>query len=144
MTIEAHENVTLLVIEDDDIDFMTIRRSFDKMRIANPLVRAIDGVEGLDMLKSGEIPSPLIVLLDLQMPRMNGLEFLGALREDDTIRDTIVFVLTTSADEKDILSSYQHNVAGYFVKDEVGKDFLDIVSLLNGYWRIAHLPGGRS
>lgn len=138
------ENVTLFVVEDDDVDYMTMERSLRKMRIGNALVRAFDGAEALDMLENKQVPAPYIVLLDLQMPKMNGLELLSRLRQHPELAKTIVFVLTTSADEKDILASHQHNVAGYFVKDEVGEDFLDIVSLLNGYWRIAHLPGVES
>ena len=135
------ENVTLFVVEDDDIDFMTIERSFAQMRIANPLLRAFDGYEALTMMKNLQVPPPFIVLLDLQMPKMSGLEFLHEVRSSPEISDAIIFILTSSSDEKDIMESYQHNVAGYFVKDEVGKDFLDIVSLLNGYWRIAHFTG---
>ncbi|MCV2402533.1 response regulator [Marinomonas sp. C2222] len=134
------DEVSLLVVEDDDIDFMTIQRSFAKMKIANPLIRAIDGVEALNILMSGEVSKPFIVLLDLNMPRMGGHELLNSIRSTEGIADTVIFILTSSADEKDILKSYQYNVAGYFVKEEAGQGFLEILSLLNGYWRIACLP----
>ncbi|KAF7787004.1 hypothetical protein PRUB_a3847 [Pseudoalteromonas rubra] len=140
MTIDANQ-VTLFVVEDDDIDFMTIKRSFKKMKIVNPLVRAKDGQEALEQLEANMIRLPFIMLLDLQMPRLSGLELLAKLRHSAQLKDTVVFVLTTSADERDIFDSYQHNVAGYFVKDEVGKEFLEVLSLLDGYWRIVHMPG---
>ena len=135
------DRVTLLVVEDDDIDFMTIKRSFVKERISNQIVRAHHGEEALKLLVNDSIPSPYVVLLDLQMPRMGGLEFLEKVRKNKTISNAIVFVLTTSANDQDIEKSYLKNVAGYFVKDEAGKEFIDIVSLLRGYWHIAHLPG---
>ncbi|WP_125564045.1 response regulator [Pseudoalteromonas rubra] len=140
MTIDANQ-VTLFVVEDDDIDYMTIKRSFKKMKIVNPLVRAKDGQEALEQLEANMIRLPFIMLLDLQMPRLSGLELLAKLRHSAQLKDTVVFVLTTSADERDIFDSYQHNVAGYFVKDEVGKEFLEVLSLLDGYWRIVHMPG---
>jgi CheY-like chemotaxis protein len=140
MTIDANQ-VTLFVVEDDDIDYMTIKRSFKKMKIVNPLVRAKDGQEALEQLEANLIHLPFIMLLDLQMPRLSGLELLAKLRYSAQLKDTVVFVLTTSADERDIFDSYQHNVAGYFVKDEVGKEFLEVLSLLDGYWRIVHMPG---
>lgn len=140
MTIDANQ-VTLFVVEDDDIDFMTIKRSFKKMKIVNPLVRAKDGQEALEQLEANMIRPPFIMLLDLQMPRLSGLDLLAKLRHSAQLKDTVVFVLTTSADERDIFDSYQHNVAGYFVKDEVGREFLEVLALLDGYWRIVHMPG---
>ncbi|KNC67811.1 response regulator [Pseudoalteromonas ardens] len=140
MTIDANQ-VTLFVVEDDDIDYMTIKRSFKKMKIVNPLVRAKDGQEALEQLEANMIRPPFIMLLDLQMPRLSGLDLLAKLRHSAQLKDTVVFVLTTSADERDIFDSYQHNVAGYFVKDEVGREFLEVLALLDGYWRIVHMPG---
>lgn len=139
MTVNA-EQVTLFVVEDDDVDYLTIQRSFKKKRIANNILRAKDGIEALEILRKGQLQRPFIMLLDLQMPRMTGIELLSELRNDSQLQDTTVFVLTTSSDEKDILNSYQFNVAGYFVKDEAGSEFLNIVTLLNGYWKVVHLP----
>ncbi|WP_448554138.1 response regulator [Thalassotalea montiporae] len=134
------EQVTLLVVEDDDIDFMTIERSFARERIGNKIIRAHHGEEALSLLLNDAVPHPFVVLLDLQMPKMGGLEFLAQVRSNENTANAIIFVLTTSDDEQDIVSSYSQNVAGYFVKDEAGKEFVEIVSLLQGYWRIAHLP----
>jgi len=139
MSVKQKE-VTLLLIEDDDIDAMSITRAFKKMFIGNDIVRATDGLEGLELLRSGAVPSPYIILLDLQMPRMNGLEFLDEIRKDPEFAQSIVFVLTTSKSDEDMTASYQKNIAGYFVKEQVGEGFLDIVKMLKGYWKIVHFP----
>ena len=135
------KEVTVFLIEDDDVDAMAIDRGFKKHRIGNQTVRAHDGLEALEMLRKDEVPKPFIILLDLQMPRMNGIEFLEELRKDSSLSGTVVFVLTTSDAEEDITKSYRQHIAGYLVKDEMGKDFLEVVHLLEGYWKIVHLPG---
>jgi len=133
----AHEQLTILLVEGDDVDAQGIKRSFNKKRIANTIIRAHDGLEALDLLKSGKVSSPYIILLDLQMPKMNGLEFLAKIREDKNLQSSVVFVLTTSHAEEDITAAYSKQIAGYFVKDDVGSNFCD---MLEGYWRIAHFP----
>lgn len=132
--------VSLLMIEDDDIDATALKRALQKLRLLNPVYRARDGLEGLDMLRSGEVPAPYIILLDLNMPRMNGLEFLEELRADSLLTRTIVFVLTTSKSDEDIMAAYREHVAGYLLKQRMDNDFLQVVSLLNHYWRIIELP----
>jgi CheY-like chemotaxis protein len=134
------KDVTLLLVEDDDIDAMTIEQGFLKQRIANPIVRAYDGIEALELLRSNKVSRPLIILLDLQMPRMGGIEFLKQLRADETLSDLVVFVLTTSKSEEDMLSSYKQHIAGYFIKGDSGEKFLDIVNVLDSYWKIVQLP----
>ena len=138
--ISTNNTVSLLLVEDDDIDAMYIMRDFKKRKIGNPFMRAVDGIDALEKLRSGEVKRPFIILLDLQMPRMNGIEFLEELRKDDSLSDSVVFVLTTSKDEQDIVSSYENHIAGYFVKEAPGEGFLSIIELLDGYWRLAHLP----
>ncbi|MDO7083379.1 response regulator [Pseudocolwellia sp. AS88] len=134
------DEVTLLLVEDDDIDAMMIKRNFLKQRISNEIVRAYDGIEALELLKSNKISRPLIILLDLQMPRMGGIEFLKALRADDELSDIVVFVLTTSESEEDMISSYRQQIAGYFVKGKSGEQFLDIINVLDSYWKVVRLP----
>ena len=132
--------ITLLLIEDDDIDAMSVTRAFNKMSIKNKVIRAHDGLEGLELLRSSAIPSPYIVLLDIQMPRLNGLEFLHEIRQDQNLNQSTIFVLTTSKSDEDIMASYKKNIAGYFIKEQVGEEFLDIAKMLKGYWKIVHLP----
>jgi CheY-like chemotaxis protein len=133
-------DVTLFLIEDDDIDAMSIKREFKRRKIANPIIRAKDGLEASYFLDSGKIIRPFVILLDLQMPRMNGLEFLTKLRANSDYKNSVVFVFTTSEDEQDISNSYEYNIAGYFIKDEVGDGFIGIVDILDDYWKVVHLP----
>tara|TARA_R110002096_G_scaffold138856_7_gene292911 strand:+ start:2891 stop:3316 length:426 start_codon:yes stop_codon:yes gene_type:complete len=136
----ANEEVTLLLVEDDDIDAMTIERSIVKQRIRNAVVRAHDGLEALELLRAGKVQKPYNILLDLQMPRMNGFEFLDEVRKDENLTDSVVFILTTSADQKDLAAGYEHHVAGYFVKDATGPLFIDLINALDHYWKVVHLP----
>ncbi|RJE73550.1 two-component system response regulator [Pseudoalteromonas sp. MSK9-3] len=137
-----NHDLNVLLVEDDDIDFMSIVRSFKKRKILNKITRAIDGVHALELIREETIAKPFIVLLDLQMPRMSGLEFLNTIRNDDMLNDIVIFVLTTSDNEQDIVKSYKKHVAGYFLKDRVSDQFLDVVDVLDGYWRILQLPKG--
>ncbi|WDE07561.1 response regulator [Thalassomonas viridans] len=134
------EEVTLFLVEDDDIDAMAIERSLRKQKIANPLLRAYDGAQALEMLRDGTVAKPYTILLDIQMPRMNGLEFLTELRKDEALADSVVFILTTSEAEQDIVQSYYHHVAGYFVKNEAGANFCNCICMLDSYWKIVHAP----
>ena len=140
MKISNPNQIGIFLIEDDDIDAMSIKREFKRRKIANPITRAKDGVEAFEFLASEKINCPFIILLDLQMPRMNGLEFLTKLRADSDYKNSVVFILTTSLDKQDIFNSYELNIAGYFIKDEVGEGLIGIVDILNGYMNLVHLP----
>ena len=138
---KPYAEVTVLIVDDDEVDYMGMVRAFRKLKIANPIVRAKDGVDGLAALRDpGLVPRPNIVLLDLNMPRMNGIEFLEELRKDDQLSDTVVFVLTTSAADKDRVEAYHRHVAGYIVKEQVQHKFLEVVDMLDHYWRVVELP----
>lgn len=133
--------VTILLVDDDDVDAMGVIRALKKLRISNPVVRARDGVEALELLRHPTaIERPYIVLLDINMPRMNGLEMLAQLRRDPVLVRAVVFVLTTSAEEEDKLGAYEKNVAGYIVKNHIDDGFLRAMALLDHYWRIVELP----
>ncbi|MFT6344201.1 MAG: CheY-like chemotaxis protein [Paraglaciecola sp.] len=133
-------DITLFLIEDDDIDAMSIQREFKRRHISSPIIRAKDGVEAFELLALGKIKRPFVILLDLQMPRMNGLEFLTTLRKDSDYKNSVVFVLTTSQDEKDIFNSYQSNIAGYFIKDEIDDGLISIVDIFDAYRKVVYLP----
>lgn len=132
--------VNLLLVEDDDIDAMAVDRALKKLRMANPLHRARDGVEALDLLHTKKIPSPFIILLDLNMPRMGGLEMLDVLRSDSELCESVVFVLTTSKSDEEITAAYRKNIAGYIVKSTLDRDFDQLLQLLTHYWRLVELP----
>lgn len=140
MTTDKLNPVSVLLVEDDVIDRQFIHRAFDKLRIANEVFHASDGIEALDLLRSGQVPRPVLILLDINMPRMNGLEFLKALRQDREHAHHVVFVLTTSSDQKDIYEAYNLNIAGYMLKSGVGEGFVDAISLIEHYWRVVEMP----
>lgn len=137
-------SANILLVEDDELDVKAVKRAFRDLKIANPLFKARDGVEALDLLRgtNGQtaIPNPRIILLDLNMPRMGGLEFLDEIRKDPKLHSCVVFVMTTSAAEEDRVKAYDRNVAGYVLKHSPGRSFLDAVSMLEHYWRIVELP----
>jgi CheY-like chemotaxis protein len=133
--------LNILLVEDDQVDVMNVKRAFEKNRILNPLFVASDGVQALDMLRQGAVPGDRrIVLLDLNMPRMNGIEFLSELRADPTLRLTPVVVLTTSNDERDRIEAYNLNVAGYLLKPVTFGNFAELMATLNKYWTLVELP----
>ncbi|WP_240009591.1 response regulator [Marinomonas algicola] len=140
MSNQQNKTVTLFIIDDDDVDVLGIQRALKKLKIANPTMRAKDGVEALEMLRQGHVRKPFIALLDINMPRMNGIDMLSELRADPKLFDSVVFILTTSRDDQDKFEAYKKNVAGYIVKKQVGEAFLSIVEMLGNYWRIVELP----
>lgn len=133
-------DITILLIEDDDVDAIGLTRSVDKKGLNNKIVRAKNGKEALNLLKNDEVPFPFIILLDLNMPMMDGLEFLTYLREYEKFKNTIVYVLSTSKSEHDIALSFDKHVAGYFIKNDVGTGYDAIVEFLDAYMKIAHFP----
>ena len=136
--------VNILLVEDDEVDVKAMRRTFRELKIANPVTEARDGIEAFDHLRGTggceAVGRPCLVLLDLNMPRMGGLEFLDALRKDPKLRPIPVFVMTTSTAEEDRIRAYDHNVAGYLLKDSSGSGFLEAISMLEHYWRIVMFP----
>lgn len=137
---QEYRPVSLLIVDDDDIDTTALRRALHKLKLLNPLYRAKDGMEALEILRNGEIPSPYVILLDINMPRMNGIEFLEILRADPQLTHAVVFVLTTSKSDEDILAAYREHVAGYLLKQRMDSDFLQVIGLLDHYWRVIELP----
>ena len=131
--------VTILLVEDDEIDVKALRWAFDKLKIANPLVIARDGVEAWETLQ--ELPRPYLIITDINMPRMNGIELLRKIRQSDQFRDSIVFVLTTSNDEQDKIDAYDLNVAGYMLKSDMGTSFTRAIGLIENYWKVVEFPG---
>ena len=137
------KNVNILLVEDDEVDQQAVKRAFDKFGISNPLIIAEDGKEALEILRGGKghvIKRPFIVLLDLNMPRMGGHTFLQELRNDPDLKNTVVFVLTTSKDAGDMAKAYSMNVAGYIVKGDLNLSASQTVPFLRDYWNTVKIP----
>ena len=135
------KQLNILVVDDDDVDVMNVQRAFKKGNIPNPLFVAGDGLQGLEVLRGNAFPKTnRLVLLDLNMPRMNGIEFLRELRADPELKATTVVVLTTSNDTRDKVEAYNLNVAGYLTKPVTFGNFVDLMVTLNKYWMLVELP----
>ena len=133
--------LNILLVEDDEVDVTNVRRAFKKNNIRNPLWVAGNGLEALEMLRGAELPRERrLVLLDLNMPRMNGIEFLRTLRADPGLCCTPVVVLTTSNDERDRTDAYRLNVAGYVLKPVSFQEFCEAMATLLQYWSLVELP----
>jgi CheY-like chemotaxis protein len=140
----SQKALNLLLVDDDDGDTKALERAFRKSGIPSNIARAVDGAEALDILQGAnryaKPPSPLILLVDLNMPKMGGIRFVEAIRQNEDLRRSIIFVLTTSKRAEDKAAAYDLNVAGYIAKATAAEDFQNLVNLLNDYVRIVELP----
>jgi CheY-like chemotaxis protein len=133
--------LNILLVEDDEVDVMNVRRAFERNNVSNPLYVAGNGLEALAMLRDGTVPAERrLILLDLNMPKMNGIEFLQALRADPELANAIVVVLTTSNDDQDKIDAYNLNVAGYLLKPVTFSNFCERMTTLNKYWTLVEMP----
>jgi CheY-like chemotaxis protein len=133
--------LNILLVEDDAVDVMNVRRAFERNNVSNPLYVAGNGLEALDILRNGTVPKERrLILLDLNMPKMNGIEFLQALRADPELASTPVVVLTTSNDDQDKIDAYNLNVAGYLLKPVTFSNFCERMATLNKYWTLVEMP----
>lgn len=130
----------ILLVEDDNVDVMTVKRALKDLKINNPLVSTVNGEEALEYLKNNDNKKPCIILLDLNMPKMNGIEFLKIAKADDTLKKIPVVVLTTSSQQQDIIESFKLSVAGYIVKSVDYAEFTEAISTINLYWTLSKLP----
>jgi CheY-like chemotaxis protein len=136
--------VNILLVEDDEVDIMNVKRAFKKNNIVNPLLVAHNGIEALEVLKGNGTdylnPLPKIILMDINMPKMGGIETLKEIRKDEKLHSLSIFIMTTSNEESDKISAYQMNVAGYILKPIFFESFCQAVSTLNNYWQLCELP----
>ncbi len=131
----------VLLVEDDRVDAMTVERAFRDLHVTNPLNIVGNGEEALSYLRGPENVRPCVILLDLNMPRMNGIEFLKTIRHDADLRSLPVVVLTTSKEEQDKIESFNLGVAGYMVKPVDYQKFVEVVKTIDIYWTLSELPG---
>jgi CheY-like chemotaxis protein len=138
------QTAQLLHVEDDDLCLIGLYRAFEAAKITNPISFAHDGIDALAMLRGTDgrarLPRPFIILLDLNMPRMGGIEFLKELRKDDDLRKSTVFVMTTSDADEDKVNAFNLGVAGYILKSNPANAFLEATALLDTYWRVSEFP----
>lgn len=137
----SNQPLSILLVEDDEVDVMNVKRAFAKSHIMNPLFVAGNGLEALEKLRGGEVSKGRrLILLDLNMPQMNGIEFLRELRKDPELASTPVVVLTTSNDDRDKVEAYNLNVAGYLLKPVTFANFCELMLALNKYWSLVEMP----
>ncbi len=140
----SEKTVNILLVEDDEVDVMNVKRAFQKNNLTNPMHLAGNGLEALSLLRGTDgqppIPIPRIILLDLNMPRMGGIEFLHELRKDELLKNISVFVMTTSNEDKDKVDAYNLNIAGYILKPLSMENFVSAVSILKNYWTLCEYP----
>jgi len=132
--------VRILLVEDDLVDIMTTKRAFHELNISNHIETVSNGEEALNYLRNPELKRPVIILLDLNMPRMNGIEFLKIAKDDNSLRQIPIVILTTSRHEADKLESFQLGAAGYFLKPIRYADFVDLIKTFDMYWSLNELP----
>ena len=136
--------VSVLLVEDNDFDVMRVTRAFKKLDDGRPVIRARDGVDALNILSgeggSASLQHPFVIILDLNMPRMGGLEFLNKLRSDTAHRSAPVFVVTTSDYHADVKAAHSHLINGYFVKPKTAGEMTEILGLLSRYWDLCQYP----
>ena len=130
----------ILLVDDDDVDTIITQRAVNDLKIVNELVRKVDGEDALGYLRDEGNEKPCVILLDLNMPRMNGFEFLKIVKNDDDLKRIPIVVLTTSDVDQNILDTFNLGVAGYIVKPVDYKQFVEAMRTINMYWTLSHIP----
>ena len=130
----------ILLVEDDDVDAMTVKRAFKDLNVTNNLVHLVNGELALDYLQEQDNEKPCVILLDLNMPKMNGTEFLKVIKANEELKQIPVVVLTTSTEECDIIETFKLSVGGYIVKPVDYKKFVEAIRTINIYWTLSELP----
>lgn len=130
----------ILLVEDDQVDAMTVRRALKELHVTNPLVHVENGEEALAYLRDPTNSMPCLILLDLNMPVMNGIEFLRIDKADPTLKRLPVVMLTTSDEQRDKVASFDLGVAGYMRKPVDYRQFVEIMRAIDVYWTVSELP----
>ena len=130
---------SILLIEDDIVDVMSVKRALKDINVTNPLYHVENGVKALEFLRDKEKPRPTIILLDLNMPKMGGIEFLSVMKKDEKIRRIPVIILTTSQAEYDKIQSYDLGIAGYMIKPVDYQQFMEVIRAMCMYWTLSEV-----
>ena len=132
----------ILLIEDDSVDAMTVKRAFKDLNVTNELVHVVNGRQALEYLRNNDNKKPCVIISDLNMPKMNGMEFIKTAKDDETLRKIPIVILTTSKEEEDKLDGFTLSVAGYMIKPVDYMNFLEAVRAIKLYWTLSELPDG--
>ena len=130
----------ILLVEDDTVDVMTVKRVLKDIQVTSELVQAGDGEQALAYLRDDGNAKPCIILLDLNMPKMNGIEFMRIVKADEALQRIPIVVLTTSNSDQDISKSFELGAAGYMLKSVDYKKFVEIIKTIDLYWTLSRLP----
>lgn len=133
-------NSPILLVEDDDVDAMTVRRAFRELKVTNPLVQRGNGEAAVEFLRDSASEMPCLIMLDLNMPVMNGIEFLQVAKQHPTWRRIPAIVLTTSEEEQDKIASFDLSVAGYITKPVDYRRFVEAMRTIDAYWTLSAVP----
>lgn len=133
-------NRKILLAEDDQIDAMSVQRALKDLKVTNPLEIVENGEKALEYLNDADIELPGLILLDLNMPRMGGIEFLKTIKDDTRFKRIPVVVLTTSNEDRDRLETYDLGIAGYMLKPVDYQQFVEVVRTIDLYWTLSQLP----
>jgi CheY-like chemotaxis protein len=129
-----------LLVEDDREDAMTVGLALKDLKVTNRLIHTANGEEALEYLRSESNKKPCVILLDLKMPKMDGIEFLKIAKADEGLKKIPVVMLTTSKEEQDVVESFKLGVAGYIVKPADYKKFVEAIRTINLCWTLSELP----
>ena len=132
------KTLKILLIEDDMIEVMKLNRSISSLKLNHKIIEANNGEDALKLLLQKD-NLPDIILLDLNMPKINGIEFLSILKKDDTLKYIPTIILTTSNNQKDLISCYELGIAGYVLKPLKYEDYVSKIEKLLAYWSINEL-----
>jgi two-component system response regulator len=141
------EHARILLVDDDLVDCEAVVRAFKAHKVLNAIFVAHDGVEALEFLRregafadAAAAPTPSLILMDLRMPRMNGLECLTEIKHDPNLCHIPVVVFTSSREEVDIVASYKHGAASYITKPVTFEKLVAVIRTLDLYWTLSELP----
>jgi CheY-like chemotaxis protein len=133
-------NPPVLLVEDDKVDAMTVKRAFRDLNISNNLIIVDNGIEALNYLRDDNNTKPCMILLDINMPKMNGIEFLKISKEDDILKCIPVVVVTTSREDRDRIDMFNLSVSGYMIKPIEYKSYLNTIRTIESYWSLSKFP----
>ncbi|MDF1583341.1 MAG: response regulator [Methyloprofundus sp.] len=126
----------ILLAEDDHVDVMTVRRAFKQLNVLNELIVAKNGEEVIGYLDDPKKPLPCLIILDINMPKMNGLECLKILKQQSVYKNIPVFILSSSREQQDVDSSFARGISGYILKPIEFDEFLRSIKVLNSHWTV--------